>query len=99
MVNGGRSRGGDPAQTPWVLDVANVTWHSSQIAFAVGRIMAYNNNITVCPQGSTAAGRRAEGASHFHLCGPGWVRKWPHASVSPLAAQECSHPADSNCDK
>jgi len=60
--------------------------------------MAYNNNMACVAfgqHGCWTGERRAEFSSHLCLCGPGWVSKWPHASVSPLAGQERTHPADS----
>lgn len=93
VTNTGRSRVGGPEATP--PGAGAIPRHAAQIALAAGRIMAYNNNRACVARGQ----HRAEISSHLHLCGPGWASERPRASVSPLAAQECAHPADTNCKK
>lgn len=92
---------GAPLPLPWLLEIAGTRRHASRAARAEGGIMACNNKACVAlGQHSCWMGDRKVGfPSHLHLCGPQWVSKWSHASVSPLVGQERSHPCDRNGDK
>lgn len=84
---------GCPAGTP--LGAGNEALLSNSLG---GEYLAHYNSMAsvAWEQHSLRMGdRRAGFSSHLHLCGPGWVREWPRASVSPLTSQQCTHPADS----